>query len=79
MIFKTLLTFPRAPYLNPVICKLFNHKRRFILNASDSVKHEDQKNIKLIVYSSLFQFLNRVFYTYCFCFTKVYRYEPPIH
>lgn len=44
---ETLLAFLGAPDLNAVPGEPFHHERRFVLAASQTVEHEDQKNIEL--------------------------------
>ena len=60
MVVKTLLAFLCAPNLNSVFYKPFYDKRRFILLAAQTVKHEYKKNIKFTYCSVLLDFLNRV-------------------
>lgn len=57
MVVKTLLAFLRAPDLNPIFCKPFYDKRRFILLAAQTVKHEYKKNIKFTYTMASLSFL----------------------
>ena len=57
---KPLLSFLCAPHLNAVFDKPLHNKRRFILSAPQSVKHEYQQNIKLVLQGVTLNFLNGV-------------------
>ena len=57
---KSLLPFDRAPYLNPVFYEPFYNKRRFIVAASEPVKHEYKQNVKLALYRIFLKLLDRV-------------------
>ena len=60
MLIKFLLPFIDAPNLNAVVGKPFQNKRRFVFDSSETVKHENEQNIKLFIQRRFFQFLNGV-------------------
>ena len=54
---KPLLAFLGTPHFNTVFDKPFYNKRRFVLSAAQTVKHEHQQNIKLVLQSVPLNFL----------------------
>ena len=47
---QTLLTFAGTPDLNAVFDEPLHKKRRFILPAAQTVKHEHQQHVKLLLF-----------------------------
>ena len=57
---EPLLSFHRAPDFNASLGKPFNHKRRLIVAASKTVKHEHKQDVKLTRYRIGLNFLNSI-------------------
>ena len=53
----TLLTLLRTPYANTVVYQPLHHKRRFVCDTANTVKHEDKQYIKLLCTCQFFDFL----------------------
>ena len=60
MIVKTLLALHGAPYFDILLDEPLHHKGRFIVLASQAVKHEYQQNIKFSLQGHLLYLLNGV-------------------
>ena len=60
MIIKTLLTLLRTPDPDAVLDKPFHHKRRFIGDTPDAVKHEHKQNIEFPLLGALLDDLQLV-------------------
>ena len=60
MVVEALLPLLGAPYLNTVLGEPFHHERRLVVDPPDPVEHEYQKDVKLVIQSRLFQFLDGV-------------------
>ena len=57
---KPLLAFLDAPDFNTVFGEPFHNERCFVLSASQTIKHEHQQNIKLVLQSVSLDFLNGI-------------------
>lgn len=60
MIIKTLLTLLGTPDTNAVLDKPFHHKRRFVSDTPDAVKHEHEQNIEFPLLGALLDDLQLV-------------------
>ena len=60
MIIKTLLTLLRTPDPDAVLNKPFHHKRRFVSDTPDAVKHEHKQNIEFSLLGSFLDDLQLV-------------------
>ena len=60
MAIEALLPLLGAPYLDPVLYEPFHHKRRFVSDTPDAVKHEHQQNIELALLGPFFDDLEFV-------------------
>ena len=60
VIIETLFALLNAPNLDTLLNEPFDHKRRFIINTPDTVKHKDEENIELLIDSVLFELLNSI-------------------
>ena len=60
MTVEALLSFLRTPYPDTVICKPLDHKGRFFIYTTYTVKHKDEKYIELLTLCGSSQFLYSV-------------------
>lgn len=60
MIIKTLLTLLRTPDPDAVLNKPFHHKRRFVSDTPDAVKHKHKQNIEFSLFGSFLDDLQLV-------------------
>ena len=57
---EPLLSLVHAPDLDALLREPFHDKGRFIITATETVKHEHQQNVKLAFHRSLLNFLEFV-------------------
>ena len=57
---KSLLSFVHAPDLDALLGEPLHNKGRFIVTATETVKHEHQQDVKLALHRSLLNFLEFV-------------------